>query len=99
VIRRDPLVRAERQHSLAVAVPGATVHELDGDHAVGVREPVRFVPVLVDACLDVTAAYGRVCKGPARPADGGLHSEAWQASIRAPLRASPASPMCIRFMT
>ena len=54
VIRRDQLVRAERQRNLAVAVPGATVHELDGDRAVGVREPVRFVPVLADACLDVT---------------------------------------------
>ena len=42
VIRRDQLVRAERQRKLAVAVPGATVHALDGDHAVGVREPVRF---------------------------------------------------------
>ena len=54
VTRHDRLVPAERQRKLAVAVPGATVHELDGDHAVGVREPVRFVPVLVDACLDVT---------------------------------------------
>ncbi len=53
MIRRDQLGRAERQRKLAVAVPGATVHERDGDHAVGVREPVRFVPVLVDACLDV----------------------------------------------
>jgi pimeloyl-ACP methyl ester carboxylesterase len=54
VIRRDQLVRAECQRKLAVAVPGATMHELDGDHAVGVREPVRFVPVIVDACLDLT---------------------------------------------
>ena len=53
VTRHDRLVPAQRQRKLAAAVPGATVHELDGDHPVGVREPHRFVPVLVDACLDV----------------------------------------------
>jgi 3-oxoadipate enol-lactonase len=51
--RHDRLVRPERQRKLAAAVPGATVHEIDGDHAVGVREPERFAPVLLAACLDV----------------------------------------------
>ena len=54
VTRHDRFVRPERQRKLAAAVPAATVHELDGDHPVGVREPHRFVPVLVDACLDVS---------------------------------------------
>ena len=75
VIRRDQLVRTERQRKLALAVPGATVHGLDGDRAVGVREPSAS-PVLVDPASTSLATYGRVCKGPARPADGGRHSEA-----------------------
>ena len=48
------MVRPERQRELAAAVPAATVHELDGDHPVAVREPHWFVPVLLDACLDVS---------------------------------------------
>ncbi len=54
VTRHDRLVRPERQRKLAAAVPDAAVYELDGDHPVGVREPHRFVPVLIDACLDVS---------------------------------------------
>ena len=53
----DRLVPARRQRKLAASVPGATVLEVEGDHAVAVREPSVFVPVLVDACLDV---IGRV---------------------------------------
>jgi 3-oxoadipate enol-lactonase len=49
----DRLVPARRQRKLAASVPGATVHEVEGDHAVAVREPSVFAPVLVDACLDV----------------------------------------------
>jgi 3-oxoadipate enol-lactonase len=55
VTRHDRLVPAKRQRKLAAAVPGATVYEIDGDHPVGVREPDRFAPVLVEACLDVSA--------------------------------------------
>jgi 3-oxoadipate enol-lactonase len=57
VTLHDRLVPAQRQRKLAAAVPGATVYQIDGDHAVGVREPKRFVPVLIAACLDVS---GRV---------------------------------------
>jgi 3-oxoadipate enol-lactonase len=53
VATHDRLIPARRQRKLAASVPGATVHEVEGDHAVGVREPSVFVPVLVDACLDV----------------------------------------------
>ncbi len=60
VTRHDRLVPARRQHKLAAAVPGATVYEIDGDHPVGVREPHRFVPVLLEACVDVS---GRVAGG------------------------------------
>lgn len=50
----DRLVHVERQRKLAAAVPGAAVLEVDGDHAIGIRKPDRFVPVLVEACLHVT---------------------------------------------
>jgi pimeloyl-ACP methyl ester carboxylesterase len=60
VTTHDRLVPARRQRKLAASVPGATVHEVKGDHAVAVREPSIFVPVLVDACLDV---IGRVRAG------------------------------------
>jgi hypothetical protein len=60
VTRDDRLVPATRQRKLAAVVPGATVHEVDGDHPVGIREPLRFAPVLLEACLDVS---GRVAGG------------------------------------
>ena len=58
VATHDRLVPARRQRKLAASVPGATVHEVEGDHAVAVREPSVFVPVLVDACLDVIGRMG-----------------------------------------
>ena len=62
VITHDQLVPAERQRRLAASVRDATVHEVEGDHPIAVREPSAFVPVLVDACLDVT---GRMHAGVA----------------------------------
>jgi 3-oxoadipate enol-lactonase len=63
VTRHDRLVPAQRQRKLAAAVPGATVFEVDGNHAVGVREPERFVPVLIAACLDVSRRAGKWSSG------------------------------------
>ena len=60
VTRDDRLVPARRQRKLAAAVPGATVYEVDGDHPVGIHDPLRFAPVLLEACLDVS---GRVAGG------------------------------------
>ena len=57
VTTRDVLVPAERQLALAGAIPGATVHPVDGDHGVFLA-PDRFVPVLVEACRAVTAQPG-----------------------------------------
>lgn len=54
VTRRDVLVPPWRQRELARAVPGASVHEVDGDHGAFLA-PDRFVPVLVEACRVVTA--------------------------------------------
>ena len=52
---KDRLVPASWQHRLAASVPGAQVFEIDGDHPVGVREPERFVPVLLGACKEVSS--------------------------------------------
>jgi pimeloyl-ACP methyl ester carboxylesterase len=49
----DRLVPPLWQERLAAAVSGARVFEIDGDHPVAVREPERFVPVLLGACTDV----------------------------------------------
>ncbi len=55
VTRDDRLVPARRQRKLAAAVSGATVYEVDGDHPVGVHDPLRFAPVLLEACLERSA--------------------------------------------
>ena len=53
VTTRDQLVPPSRQLKLARAIPAAVVHPVEGDHTVCVSSPKRFVPVLVDACLQV----------------------------------------------
>ena len=53
VTEADTVVPPYRQHRLADAIPGATVHSVVGDHGVPAIDPEAFVPVLVDACLDV----------------------------------------------
>lgn len=50
---RDGLVAPKRQLALARAVPGATVHPVQGDHTVCVTAPGRFIPGLLDACGSV----------------------------------------------
>jgi pimeloyl-ACP methyl ester carboxylesterase len=61
VTRQDQLVPPHRQRKLAAAIPGATVHPVDGDHGVCASNPERFVPVLVEACTSVAerARVGR----------------------------------------
>ena len=53
VTEADSVVPPFRQHRLADAIPGATVHSVVGDHGVCAMDPDVFVPVLVEACLDV----------------------------------------------
>jgi 3-oxoadipate enol-lactonase len=55
VTERDQLVPPSRQRKLAAAIPGATVHPVDGDHLVCAAAPGRFAPALVAACLDVAS--------------------------------------------
>jgi len=60
---RDQAVPPHRQQKLADSIPGATVHPVDGDHLVCALGARRFVPVLLDACLDVAGRANVVRKG------------------------------------
>jgi 3-oxoadipate enol-lactonase len=54
VTAQDVLVPPDRQEALARAIPGATVHRVEGDHGAPVSAPDRFVPALLAACREVT---------------------------------------------
>jgi pimeloyl-ACP methyl ester carboxylesterase len=58
VTTEDGVVAPARQRALAKAIPGATVHEVGGPHAVGATDPERFVPVLLDALAGVVDRAG-----------------------------------------
>lgn len=55
VTTRDRQVLPMRQHALARAIPGATLHEVDGPHDACVSRPRRFLPALIAASGDVIA--------------------------------------------
>ena len=55
VTARDQIVPVSRQLRLARAIPGASVHEVDADHAVCVTRPQLFTQALLQACWSVTA--------------------------------------------
>jgi 3-oxoadipate enol-lactonase len=55
VTARDRIVPVSRQLRLARAIPGASVHEVDADHAVCVTRPQLFTQALLQACWSVTA--------------------------------------------
>jgi 3-oxoadipate enol-lactonase len=59
VTTRDRLIAPSRQRKLAAAIPGATVHEVDGDHGACVLGAERFVPALLEACESVAGRAGR----------------------------------------
>lgn len=52
---RDEVVPPRRQRKLADAIPGATVHAIDGDHTCCVNHPELFIPALLAACDDASA--------------------------------------------
>lgn len=54
VTTRDRIVPPSRQRKLAAAIPGASIHEVDADHAVCITAPQVFVQVLLQACWSVT---------------------------------------------
>jgi 3-oxoadipate enol-lactonase len=53
VTQQDALVPPERQMILVNGIPGASMHPVDGDHAVCVARPDLFVPALLEACESV----------------------------------------------
>jgi 3-oxoadipate enol-lactonase len=57
VTTRDHIVPAARQRKLAAAIPGASVHEVNADHAVCITAPQVFAQVLLQACWSVTPAF------------------------------------------
>jgi len=63
VTARDRAIPAERQRALALSIPGATAHEVDGGHACCVLGHERFLPGLLEACRSVTARLARRPRG------------------------------------
>ena len=59
VTTRDRIVSTGRQLGLARAIPGASVHEVDADHAVCITEPQTFARTLLKACWSVEPGRGR----------------------------------------
>jgi 3-oxoadipate enol-lactonase len=53
VTTQDRVVPASRQRKLAAAIPGASVHEVDADHAACITAPHVFAPALLRACWSV----------------------------------------------
>jgi pimeloyl-ACP methyl ester carboxylesterase len=56
VTAQDRIVPVSRQLRLARAIPGASVHEVDADHAACLTRPQLFNEVLLQACWSVEAA-------------------------------------------
>jgi 3-oxoadipate enol-lactonase len=54
VTTRDRIVPTSRQRKLAAAIPGASIHEVNADHAVCISAPRVFAQVLLQACWSVT---------------------------------------------
>ncbi len=53
VTTRDRIVPTSRQRKLAAAMPGASIHEVAGDHAVCITAPQVFAQALLQACWSV----------------------------------------------
>ena len=58
VTTRDRIVPVSRQLKLAQAIPDASVHRVDGDHAVCITEPQLFAQTLLKACWSVAPDRG-----------------------------------------
>jgi len=67
VTARDRIVPASRQLKLARAVPGASVHEMDADHAVCITTPELFAQVLLKACWSVAPGRHGALATPDEP--------------------------------
>jgi len=58
VTTRDRVVPVSRQLALARAIPGASVHKIDADHAVCITAPQTFARTVLAACWSVESGYG-----------------------------------------
>ena len=56
ITTQDHIVPPGRQRKLAAAIPGASIHEVNADHAVCITAPQAFAQVLLQACWSVTPA-------------------------------------------
>jgi 3-oxoadipate enol-lactonase len=56
ITARDRIVPVSRQLRLALAIPGASVHEVDADHAACLTRPQLFNQALLQACWSVEVA-------------------------------------------
>lgn len=54
--RHDRIVPPRRQWKLAAAIPGCSVHEIDGGHGIFLTAPSAFAAALLDACAAVHGA-------------------------------------------
>jgi len=62
---RDQVVPPDRQLKLARAIPGATVHHVDGDHGACINAPQSFARALLEACWSAEPARGGTLRRPA----------------------------------
>ena len=53
ITARDSIVPPDRQLELARAIPGASVHYVDGDHGACINAPQLLAPALLEACWSV----------------------------------------------
>ncbi len=58
ITTRDFVVPPSRQLRLARAIPGASVHHVDGDHGACINAPQLFARALLQACWSVQPARG-----------------------------------------
>jgi 3-oxoadipate enol-lactonase len=63
VTTQDSVVPSSRQRELARAIPGASVYELDADHAVCITAPQVFAHALLMACTSVQSGLGASARG------------------------------------
>ncbi len=65
VTTRDRIVPPRRQLELARAIPGASVHEVDGDHGACINAPQSFAGAVLEACCSVDSRRGNMLHAPA----------------------------------
>ena len=65
ITARDSVVPPDRQLQLARAIPGATVHHVDGDHGACINAPQSFARALLEACWLTERDRGSTLRTPA----------------------------------